>query len=94
MAPNGLIFNTNSTRPQNEIFIEKPYFFLESAVKIALIHLNSEHFPDSHQISKLSDISSRILVTLKKLRNSCLTAVNQMVDWVVLNCLMESRDQG
>jgi hypothetical protein len=27
----GLIFNTNSARDQNEIFIEKPYFFLESA---------------------------------------------------------------
>jgi hypothetical protein len=26
----GLIFNTNSAREHNEIFIEKPYFFLES----------------------------------------------------------------
>jgi hypothetical protein len=34
--------------------------------KTAPIHQNSDSFPDSHQMSKLSDISSRILISLKK----------------------------
>ena len=39
----------------------------------------SDTFRELHKISKLSDISSRILVCLKKADDSCLTAVNQMV---------------
>jgi hypothetical protein len=38
----------------------------EEKIEKKLLFTNSDNFPDSHQISKLSDISSRIHVSLKK----------------------------
>ena len=65
-------FSANSTR------LLTPEAKIE---KTARILLNSDNFPDSHQISKLSDISFTFLISLKKkLRDAFLTAVNQMVD--------------
>jgi hypothetical protein len=47
-------FNQIADQPEAKIKITEP------------IHSNSDNFPDSQQISKLTDISSRILVSLKK----------------------------
>ena len=46
--------------------------------KKTAIHLNSDNFANSYQVSKLSHISSRILIFLKP-KNSSLTAGNPMV---------------
>jgi hypothetical protein len=55
----GLIFKTNSAREQNEIFIEKPFFFLESAVDNwpSIIGLFFTHF----QVKFLRNLESEMI---------------------------------
>jgi hypothetical protein len=58
-------YSTEKALYQN---VEKHLFSAHSTKmkKTAPIYLNSDNFIDSHQISKVPDISSMILVSLKK----------------------------